>query len=69
MPTQTRSRACRQQRRDEGDARNTAWRALGPVEQLRQLDARLGAGTGARRQRAMLTMLLSKGPATRAHAR
>ncbi len=34
--------------------RNTAWAALSASEQLADLDARLGVGVGATRQRAMI---------------
>lgn len=34
--------------------RITEWQALSPAEQLKQLDARLGKGVGAKRQRAKL---------------
>lgn len=41
----------REQRRIEGDTRNAAWRALGPVKQLAHLNA---LGLTAKRQRSKL---------------
>lgn len=38
----------------EGNARNEAWRKLSPAEQAKDLDARLGVGLGATRQRQKL---------------
>ncbi len=46
--------APREQRQKEGDERNAKWRALTPAEKLASLDARLGPGKGARRQRCLL---------------
>lgn len=69
MPTQSRGRACRDQRREEGEARNATWRALTLTAQLQSLDARLGAGNGAKRQRAKLATPGVKGAALRAHTR
>lgn len=44
----------REQRRAEGEARNTAWRGLTAAQQLASLDGRLGVGVGAARQRRKL---------------
>jgi hypothetical protein len=41
-------------RRTEGAERNEYWRSLTPDRQLAILDARLGKGVGAKRQRAKL---------------
>ena len=38
-------------KRKEANARNKAWSTLSPTEQLSRLDARLGKGQGAKRQR------------------
>lgn len=43
-----------EQKRSEAVARAIAWSALGPKEQLSALDNRLGAGVGAKRQRARI---------------
>lgn len=43
-----------EQRRVEGEARNVAWRALNPKQQLAELNTRLGVGLGATRQRKLL---------------
>lgn len=42
----------------EGQERNDAWREMTPAAQLRSLDARLGVGIGAKRQRAKLVAVL-----------
>lgn len=39
---------------EEGEKRNEAWRRLTAAEKLASLDARLGKGQGAKRQRALL---------------
>jgi hypothetical protein len=52
--SQRRSQSARQERREAGEKRNVAWRALTDADQLRSLDARLGKGKGAKRQRAKL---------------
>ena len=49
-----RSQTAREQRKLDGETRNKAWRALSTVQKLASLDARLGAGIGAVRQRAKL---------------
>jgi hypothetical protein len=41
-------------RRTEGNERNLAWSKLTAAQKLASLDSRLGAGIGARRQRAKL---------------
>lgn len=43
-----------QLRKKEGAARNEAWAGLTPHQKLASLDARLGKGVGAKRQRALL---------------
>ena len=44
----------RQSNSDVITKRIAAWQVLTPAEQLKQLDARLGKGVGAKRQRAKL---------------
>ena len=51
---QRRGHGCIEERRREGEKRNEAWRSLSPMEQLRQLDKRLGHGLGASKQREKL---------------
>lgn len=46
------------QKREEGLKRDAEWASLTPVEQLRDLDRRLGTGLGATRQRARLNALI-----------
>jgi hypothetical protein len=46
--------ASKETKREEGDARNAAWRALTPGQQQAELDRRLGKDVGAKRQRAKL---------------
>jgi hypothetical protein len=41
----------KQQKREEGEIRNAAWRKLSTAEKLALLDATLGPGQGATRQR------------------
>lgn len=50
----------------EEEARLAAWRALTPTAQLADLDARLGVGVGAVRQRKMLAARIEQAqtPAT-----
>ena len=43
----------------EADARNAEWQKLSPVQQLTNLDERLGKGLGAAKQRAKLARLIS----------
>ena len=43
----------------EGQLRNKAWRKLSPTEQLKVIDARLGAETGAKKQRAQIAAKLT----------
>jgi hypothetical protein len=43
-----------EQKVGESEARNLAWRALSPEQQLADLDRRLGEGHGATKQRAQL---------------
>ena len=49
----------RVQRLEEGQARNAVWAALSNKEKLTRLDARLGKGVGAKRQRAKLEKISS----------
>ncbi len=49
-----RSQTALEQRRLDGAKRNAAWQTLSTVQKLASLDARLGAGIGAVRQRAKL---------------
>jgi hypothetical protein len=53
-----------EQKRREGEERNTVWESMTPTEQLRDLDRRLGPGVGATRQRKMLAALLEGVPAS-----
>lgn len=47
-------------RREKAEARNAKWAALTPEQQLAALDAKLGPGVGAKRQRAALAAKLLK---------
>ena len=47
----------RSERRSEAQKRNADWAALSPKQKLTELDQRLGKGTGATRQRKLLTQL------------
>lgn len=62
-PHMFRGGAVRKARRDAAlaaaEARNVRWASLTPREQLAALDKRLGAGAGARKQRARLTRVSS----------
>lgn len=58
--TQTRNSVARQTRREQGDARNAAWRGLSFLEQVAILDSRLGKDKGAKRQRAKIAAGLAK---------
>lgn len=44
----------------EGQERNEEWRSMTPLEQLKDLDNRLGKGLGATRQRAKLGKAILK---------
>ncbi len=57
--TQTRSASARQERREVAEKMIAAWRELTPVQQLASLDARLGKGVGAKRQRAKLDAIIN----------
>ena len=57
--TQKRSASARQDRREACEKRNAEWRELTPAQQLAELDARLGKGIGAARQRAKLNAILA----------
>lgn len=48
----------KEQKRNECVARIEKWQQLTPEEQLKELDRRLGAGKGAKKQRAKLAALL-----------
>lgn len=45
-------------KRDDAIARNEAWSGLTPQRQIAELDRRLGAGVGAKKQRARLARAL-----------
>jgi len=47
--------ADKKRRTDEGVKRNAEWAALTPTQKIASLDARLGKGVGARRQRKKLS--------------
>lgn len=55
---------------EQGDERNTAWRALSNEQKLADLDTRLGSGVGAKRQRTRIAsfVALEKIPVKRASA-
>lgn len=55
------SKEDRKARLQEAQAREAAWRALGPAEQLALLDRRLGKGQGAKKQRARIAAALKAG--------
>jgi hypothetical protein len=44
----------KKRKREEAEARNAEWAALGPKKQLAELDRRLGEGVGAKKQRAKI---------------
>ena len=48
--------ADRDRRRIEGHERNLAWQKLTPAQRIASLDARLGVGQGAKKQRAKLAL-------------
>jgi hypothetical protein len=50
----SRQSALASQRREEATERLAAWQAKSPAQQIAALDARLGKGVGAKRQRARL---------------
>lgn len=50
----------RDQKRGEAEERTAAWRAMTPQEKLKDLDARLGVGLGAVKQRAKLNAAIVK---------
>ncbi len=52
--SQRRGFAVKEEKRAEALVRVTNWRTLSAAQQLASLDARLGKGAGARRQRAKL---------------
>lgn len=47
------------QKREQAPLLVAAWRALTPAEQVASLNARLGVGQGAKRQRAKLSAILN----------
>lgn len=49
------------QKQEDAIERVAFWRTLTPTQQLASLDARLGPGVGATRQRAKLSALLNPG--------
>ncbi len=48
------------QQKKERNSREAAWRALTPVQQLAELDRRLGDGLGASKQRNKIAALIEK---------
>lgn len=48
----------KQIKRNEAEARNTAYNVLSPAARLIRLDTKLGVGVGAERERARLARLL-----------
>lgn len=52
-------------RREDADKRNGEWKGLSPEKQLAELDARLGKGIGAAKQRAKLQAKIESAPAKR----
>ena len=59
------ARAAKDQRREEACVRNLAWEKLSSTEKLKSLDARLGTGEGAMRQRVRILAEIDNGPLTR----
>ena len=55
-----RSKARKEELREAAKAAAEKWQALSPAEQLKELDARLGEGKGAGRQRARITQKLAE---------
>ena len=55
-----RSRACKESRRKDGEARTAEWQKLTPKQQLASLDDRLGKDVGAVKQRARIAKLRAK---------
>lgn len=49
-------------RQDSADRRNADWKSLSPEKQLAELDARLGVGIGAAKQRAKLQAKIDSVP-------
>ena len=47
-------------RREAAEEANKAWQALSPVEQLSELDERLGKGKGASKQRVRINKKLTQ---------
>lgn len=58
MANRKRGAAVRQERKDKADARQRQRDELTAAEQIAVLDARLGAGVGAERERARLQALI-----------
>lgn len=48
----------REERRKNAEQRNQEWQKLTPAQQLAELDARLGVGQGAKKQRQKIERLL-----------
>jgi len=61
------SREISDARRTKAQSLQEEWAKLTPVQQLAALDKRLGAGEGAKKQRALLAVLIEKA-AARKHA-
>lgn len=47
-------------KQEEAQERQTGWASMSPVDQLRALDARLGKGVGAAKQRARIMATISR---------
>lgn len=60
-----RSKARKEELREAAKAAEEKWQALSPAEQLKQLDARLGEGKGATRQRARIAQKLAAAKAAK----
>jgi len=60
-----RSKARKEELREGTKAAEAKWQALSPAEQLKELDARLGEGKGATRQRARIAKKLAEAKAAK----
>lgn len=61
-----RSKVRKEELREAAKAAEAKWQALSPADQLKELDARLGEGKGATRQRARITQRLAAAQAAKA---